>query len=191
MKTRSLFLINSVIDVSADHDCKLRNLRNLNTFCTCRQLIQDQLPERKSQLYNIYGPGGSVPLIPAAQSGSPPLSIRTVDSANQFVEIFNGNPVAVDVSDYKLTGSASITLRAGMILLPGITELWKLTSMQSSIAKHACNGDTCKRVWLSLNAQPLTKEVSLDQMHGFSRPTFLIRSCAFSKGQTRTQKSPR
>ena len=91
----------------------------------CRQLIQDQLPQRKAQLYNTYGPGGSEPLIPAAQSGSPPLSIRTVDSANQYVEIFNDNPEAVDVSDYKLTGSASITLRAGILLLVfASTSLW-------------------------------------------------------------------
>lgn len=84
---------------------------------SCRQLIEDQLPQRKGQLYNTYGPGGPQPLIPAAQAGSPALSVRTVDSANQYVEIFNDNPVAVDVSDYKLTGSASITLRAGMVLL--------------------------------------------------------------------------
>ena len=90
----------------------------------CRQLIQDQLPERRAQLYNRYGPGGLQPLIPAAQSGAPPLTIRKVDSANQYVEIFNGNPVAVDVSDYKLTGSASITLRAGMLLEPYLH--WKL-----------------------------------------------------------------
>ena len=81
----------------------------------CRQLIEDQLPQRKAQLYNMYGPGGPQPLIPAAQAGSPPLSIRKVDSANQYVEIFNGNPVAVDVSNYKLAGSASITLRGGML----------------------------------------------------------------------------
>lgn len=79
----------------------------------CRQLIQDQLPQRKAQLYNTYGPGGSQPLISAAQAGSPPLSIAAVDSANQFVQILNNNPDAVDVSDYKLTGSTSITLRAG------------------------------------------------------------------------------
>lgn len=84
---------------------------------SCRQLIEDQLPQRKAQLYNTYGIGGPQPLIPAAQAGSPALSIRTVDSANQYVEIFNDNPVAVDVSDYQLTGSASITLRAGMVLL--------------------------------------------------------------------------
>ena len=81
-----------------------------------RQLTQDQLPMRKSQLYNTYGPGGSTPLIPTAQSGSPPLSIKTVDTSDgsgQYVQIFNGNPVAVDVSGYKLQGSTSITLRQG------------------------------------------------------------------------------
>lgn len=84
----------------------------------CRQLIQDQLPERKGQLYNTYGPGGAIPLIPAAQSGSPPLSIQTVDTSDgsgQFVQILNGNAVAVDVSGYKLQGSTSITLRPGLI----------------------------------------------------------------------------
>lgn len=58
-----------------------------------------------------------MPLIPEAQSGSPPLSIKMVDATSgsgQYVEIFNGNNVAVDVSGYKLQGSTSITLRPGM-----------------------------------------------------------------------------
>lgn len=82
----------------------------------CRQLIQDQLPERKGQLYNTYGPGGVVPLIPEAQAASPPLSIQTVDTTDgtgQYVQIFNGNSVAVDVSGYKLQGSTSMTLAPG------------------------------------------------------------------------------
>ncbi len=82
----------------------------------CRQLIQDQLPERKGQLYSTYGPGGTIPLIPEAQSGSPPLSIQTLDTSDgsgQYVQIFNGNSVAVDVSGYKLQGSTSMTLQPG------------------------------------------------------------------------------
>ncbi len=82
----------------------------------CRQLIQDQLPERKGQLYSTYGPGGAIPLIPEAQSGSPPLSIQTLDTSDgsgQYVQIFNGNSVAVDVSGYKLQGSTSMTLQPG------------------------------------------------------------------------------
>lgn len=34
------------------------------TTPTCRQLIQEQLPIRKDQLYNTYGPKGAIPLIP-------------------------------------------------------------------------------------------------------------------------------
>lgn len=82
----------------------------------CRQLIQDQLPERKGQLYSTYGPGGAVPLIPEAQSGSPPLSVQTLDTSDgsgQYVQIFNGNSMAVDVSGYKLQGSTSLTLQPG------------------------------------------------------------------------------
>ncbi len=82
----------------------------------CRQLIQDQLPERKGQLYSTYGPGGAIPLIPEAQSGSPPLSIQTLDTSDgsgQYIQIFNGNTVAVDVSGYKLQGSTSMTLQPG------------------------------------------------------------------------------
>ena len=82
----------------------------------CRQLIQDQLPERKGQLYSTYGPGGAIPLIPEAQSGSPPLSIQTLDTSDgsgQYIQIFNGNSVAVDVSGYKLQGSTSMTLQPG------------------------------------------------------------------------------
>ncbi|KAL0031002.1 hypothetical protein WJX79_008100 [Trebouxia sp. C0005] len=86
------------------------------------QLIQDQLPERKGQLYSTYGPGGAVPLIPEAQSGSPPLSVQTLDTSDgsgQYVQIFNGNSMAVDVSGYKLQGSTSLTLQPGTVIAAG------------------------------------------------------------------------
>ena len=100
---------------NTQHNCTKKQEIHFNCF-RCRQLIQDQLPERKGQLYSTYGPGGAIPLIPEAQSGSPPLSIQTLDTSDgsgQYVQIFNGNSVAVDASGYKLQGSTSMTLQPG------------------------------------------------------------------------------
>ena len=49
------------------------------TVCQCcrvlrRQMIEETLPIRKQQLYNTYGPGGSQPLIPAAQAAVPNIT---------------------------------------------------------------------------------------------------------------------
>lgn len=43
---------------------QLHTLAMPNPNPTCRQLIQEQLPIRKDQLYNTYGPKGAIPLIP-------------------------------------------------------------------------------------------------------------------------------
>ena len=45
----------------------------------CRQMLTETLPTRKAQLYSYYGPGGPIPLIPAAQASGAPLSIGTIE----------------------------------------------------------------------------------------------------------------
>src|SRR4051812_48493412 len=70
----------------------------------CRQLLSQQLPQRKSQLYNTYGPGGPIPLIPAAQQPQAPLVFGRVDASSgsgSYVELVNNNQFAVDVSNWQ------------------------------------------------------------------------------------------
>ena len=82
-----------------------------------RALIQQQLPPRKDQLYNQYGPSGSTPLIPDAQPANAALKFGRLDSTapadQKFVEVLNPNPFAVDVSGYRLSGPAQYTLATG------------------------------------------------------------------------------
>ncbi len=53
-------------------------------------MIQETLPLRKMQLYNMYGPGGTQPLIPAAQTS---FSVVVGNSggtgAEQYLELLN------------------------------------------------------------------------------------------------------
>ena len=82
-----------------------------------RALIQQQLPPRKDQLYNQYGPSGPTPLIPDAQPANAALNIGRVSSTaptdQKFMEVLNPNPFAVDVSGYKLSGPVQLTLATG------------------------------------------------------------------------------
>ena len=84
----------------------------------CRQLIQDQLPERKNQLYNIYGFGGPKAMIPTTQPSEPKLAFGKSDvssGAGQYLSIANPNTFAVDISGYKLQGDATLTLQSGRL----------------------------------------------------------------------------
>lgn len=59
-------------------------------LCDGRQMLQETLPLRKRQLYNMYGPGGSPALIPAEQATvviRPGASGGTGDEA--FLELLN------------------------------------------------------------------------------------------------------
>jgi len=87
-----------------------------------RQLIEEQLPERKRQLYEVYGPGGEIPLIPAAQPADARITVGTVETGEGgYVEIKNGNAYAVDISGWKLSSSSNddgvgLTFRAGTVI---------------------------------------------------------------------------
>ncbi len=65
----------------------------------------------------MYGPGGAVPLLPASQPAAPALVFGRVDATSpanqQFAEIKNPLTFAVDVSNWKISGSASAELKAG------------------------------------------------------------------------------
>lgn len=87
-----------------------------------QQLIEEQLPERKRQLYEVYGPEGEIPLIPAAQPAGAGVTVGTVETGEEggYVEIKNRNAYAVDVSGWKLSNShddgVELTFRTGTVI---------------------------------------------------------------------------
>ncbi|CAD7697253.1 unnamed protein product [Ostreobium quekettii] len=88
-----------------------------------QQLIEEQLPTRYTQLYETYGPFGVVPLIPEAQPEAPQMQIVGVDLAQenlleQYIQIYNPNAFAVDMSSWKLLGSALYVFPPGTVALP-------------------------------------------------------------------------
>ena len=52
-----------------------------------RQMIAENLPRRRDQLYKQYGPGGPVPLIPDAQPSALTLAFGAVTSTSVQVKI--------------------------------------------------------------------------------------------------------
>ena len=90
----------------------------------CRALTQEQLPVRKQQLYETYGPRGPMPLIPDVQPPDVKLALGRSDAsasaAQQFVEVVNPNAFAVDVSGWTVSGNIKMTLRAGVVGVGGM-----------------------------------------------------------------------
>lgn len=88
----------------------------------CRQLTQEQIPTRQKQLLQMYGPQGSPALLPDSQPQAPALSFGRIDSTSspsqQYVEISNPLSYAVDVSNWKISGGASVVLKPGQSFKP-------------------------------------------------------------------------
>ena len=89
-----------------------------------RALVQQQLPPRKTQLYQTYGPQGSPALIPEAQAASVTLKMGRMDAfsapSQQYVELLNPHTFAVDVTGYSLGGPAQLTLAPGELCSPAV-----------------------------------------------------------------------
>ncbi|GAB4823908.1 hypothetical protein N2152v2_010954 [Parachlorella kessleri] len=82
-----------------------------------QQLIQEQLPIRKQQLYETYGPKGAIPLIPDAQPAGPQLSMGKLEPGSSgYVQVVNANTFAVDISGYSLGGAVQFTFRPGTVI---------------------------------------------------------------------------
>ena len=84
----------------------------------CRALVSEQLPTRKQQLYETYGPVGPTPLIPEAQPAAVRLLLGrsgalVTGKQQQFVEVVNPNDFAVDVSGWTVSGDIAMTLAPG------------------------------------------------------------------------------
>lgn len=93
----------------------------------CRQLLDEQLPQRRRQLFSLYSQGGAVPLIPNAQSPVLTPAIRdfwvypTPDSAWSFAELANEAADAIDVSGWVLSGATHLTCEAAHCAMQSLT----------------------------------------------------------------------
>ncbi|KAL4425867.1 hypothetical protein ABPG75_009883 [Micractinium tetrahymenae] len=82
-----------------------------------QQLITEQLPIRKQQLYETYGSQGPIPLIPDALPGSFQLTLGALQPGPAgFVEVQNPNGYAVDVSGYRLQGAVQFAFAPGTVI---------------------------------------------------------------------------
>lgn len=75
-----------------------------------RQLLTEQLPKRKEQLLEVYGPDGNG-IIPESQPEDIEIEIAAVEE--DYVEIANPNKFAVDLSGWKLSGGLQFGFIAG------------------------------------------------------------------------------
>ncbi len=85
-------------------------------------LRTNYLPARRRFLFNTLG-GGNNPSVPARQTPGAGVEIRSLDfspsSANQeqeYIELFNTNRLALDVSGWFLRGSVAHTFQAGTVI---------------------------------------------------------------------------
>eukprot|EP01023_Acetabularia_acetabulum_P039542 TRINITY_DN3807_c0_g1_i13.p2 TRINITY_DN3807_c0_g1~~TRINITY_DN3807_c0_g1_i13.p2 ORF type:complete len:366 (-),score=52.04 TRINITY_DN3807_c0_g1_i13:2179-3276(-) len=99
-----------------------------------RQIIEEQIPRRAQQLYAIYGPGGRLPLIPDQQAADVSIEILTVnsvesDSNQHYIELYNPNQFAVDITDWHLTGSVEFVFAPGTVI-PSESSLFVTRSLR-------------------------------------------------------------
>ncbi len=85
--------------------------------------IVSYVSERRNQLYGIYGPDGSEPILPTAQIAAPSLTIGAIEfnpaSGNQdeeYVQVWNPNAFAVDISGWTVEGAFEHTFPAGTVI---------------------------------------------------------------------------
>ena len=78
------------------------------------QLMTEQLPLRREQLYETYGPSGER-LIPGPQKANPKLEI-VLEPRYDVIEIRNTESEAVDISGWKLDGAAKFEFKPGTVI---------------------------------------------------------------------------
>ncbi|KAL4445750.1 hypothetical protein ABPG77_008949 [Micractinium sp. CCAP 211/92] len=82
-----------------------------------QQLITEQLPIRKQQLYETYGLQGPIPLIPDTLPGSFQLTLGSLQPGSAgSVEVQNPNAFAVDISGYRLQGAVQFAFAPGTVI---------------------------------------------------------------------------
>eukprot|EP00210_Caulerpa_lentillifera_P006730 g6432.t1 len=84
------------------------------------QLITEQLPRRKEQLYDIYGPA-ALGIIPKRQSQNAVVRVSHVETPDnreeQYIELSNPSSTAVDVSGWVLSGAAKFRFPEGTVIV--------------------------------------------------------------------------
>ncbi len=86
-----------------------------------------EFAERRADLYfNLYGPGGAEPLIPAAQTPGLALEFGRIeynppsgDQDHEFIELRNPNGEDLDISGWSLSGGVEFTFAAGTVVRAG------------------------------------------------------------------------
>ncbi|GMH43574.1 hypothetical protein BSKO_11496 [Bryopsis sp. KO-2023] len=78
-----------------------------------KQLLTEQLPKRKAQLLEEYGPEGAG-LVPEAQKTKFRMKIVAIDE--DYVEIENPNKFATDISGWKLSGDVEFFFEPGTVV---------------------------------------------------------------------------
>ena len=92
-------------------------------------VVDTYLPNRRTYLYDTMGTGGAG-IVPEAQVGNPAITFGAVEynpsSGNQdeeYIEIVNSNPFAVDISGWTISGGVDHTFRPGTVI-PSDGELY-------------------------------------------------------------------
>jgi len=92
-----------------------------------RSSLVSEFNERRQDLYvNLYGPPGSEPLIPTAQSpslallfGSLEFNPPSADQDHEFIELINPNAEDLDISGWTLSGGVDFTFAGGTVVPAG------------------------------------------------------------------------
>ena len=92
---------------------------------TLSGILNNALPNRRTQLFETYGPPGSG-LIPAAEPEDPVVNFGSIEynpsSGNQdeeFIEIINTNAYAVDLSGWRVEGGVDYIFPPGAVIPAG------------------------------------------------------------------------
>ena len=78
------------------------------------QLLTEQLPQRREQLYDTYGPRGEG-LIPGAQKKDPRAGISAFPREGLLV-VANEESEAVDISGWRVKGDAKFEFKPGTVI---------------------------------------------------------------------------
>ena len=114
------------ISVDAERDQSLWSGQGITSFnSTLSGILNNSLPNRRTQLFETYGPAGSG-LIPDSEPEDPVVDFGSIEynpaSGNQdeeFIEIINTNTYAVDLSGWRVEGGVDFTFPPGAVIPAG------------------------------------------------------------------------
>ena len=117
------------ISVDAERDQSLWSGQGITSFnSTLSGILNNSLPNRRTQLFETYGPAGSG-LIPDSEPEDPVVDFGSIEynpaSGNQdeeFIEIINTNTYAVDLSGWRVEGGVDFTFPPGAVIPAGDTD---------------------------------------------------------------------